>query len=81
MQDLPIHPSQGTEAPGGGLEKRLESLSRMPRARYERAMGVLRLDCVFETLRLTGAGVSRELVDDVAGRAGAFASTVWRSKS
>lgn len=74
MQDLPIHPSRGTEAPGVRLEKRRERLRTLPAAKYDRAIETLRLDCVFETLRLTGKGVSRELVSEVAGRQGAFAA-------
>jgi hypothetical protein len=74
MKDLPIHPSRGTEAPSIALERRLRTVTDLGSDRFEVALRGLRVDCVFETLRLTGKGVSRKLVEDVASKQGAFAS-------
>jgi Fic family protein len=65
MPELPIHPARGREAPGYALERRLARL-REGSAIGSHAIFYLNVGCAFETLRLTGAGVERELVSRLA---------------
>jgi Fic family protein len=65
MPELPIHPARGREAPGYALERRLSRL-RDASAIGSDVIFYLSVECAFETLRLTGAGVERELVRRLA---------------
>lgn len=71
MPELPIYPDPGREAPGYELERRRKAVAAQPDEVLENAYRALRVECVHETLRLTGAPLSREVVVRVAeGRAG-----------
>jgi Fic family protein len=66
MPELPIHPARGREAPGHTLERRLSRLRELASASGSEALFRLKVECAFETLRLTGGGVDRELVTRLA---------------
>jgi hypothetical protein len=62
MPELPIYPDRVREAPGYALERRLALQRDAPRAARDEAYRRLRIECVFETLRLTGGEVDRARV-------------------
>ncbi|MFQ5791651.1 MAG: Fic family protein [Acidobacteriota bacterium] len=68
MRHLPIYPARSEDG-GMALARRRDLLARRaeanPRA-ARRASDALVVDCVWETLRLTGVSVSRENVEQVA---------------
>jgi Fic family protein len=66
MPELPIYPQRGREAPGYALERRAARLRNLPAERIEGGLHRLRVDCAFETLRLTGAAVDKETVSRLA---------------
>ena len=66
MEQLPVHPQRGREAPGYALDRRLSRLGSLPAEVREDAFHLTRQTVVFETLRLTGASVDKEVVDRLA---------------
>lgn len=66
MPELPIYPRRGREAPGYALERRAARLRGLPAERLEEGLHRLRVDCAFETLRLTGASIEKETVRRLA---------------
>jgi hypothetical protein len=69
MAELPIYPERGREAPSYALERKLARLKGAPVEKWREATHRLRVECAFETLRLTGAGagVERSAVARFAG--------------
>ena len=78
MRDLPLYPERHQNT-GLALQRQrdtlLERASQRPQ-RLREAMDALRWESVFETLRLTGATVSRETVAELAGRSAEATVTV-----
>lgn len=66
MPELPIYPDRVREAPGYALERRLARFRAAPASRREEACYWLSIECVFETLRLTGAEIDRALIARLA---------------
>jgi cell filamentation protein, protein adenylyltransferase len=67
MAELPIYPERGREAPGYALARKLERWRDAPAETWREASERMRVECAFETLGLTGAGVERGVVDRFAG--------------
>jgi hypothetical protein len=66
MPELPIYPDRVRESPGYALERRVAAFRDAPPGRRDEASLRMRIECAFETLRLTGAGVDRTVVARVA---------------
>jgi len=72
MDTLPLYPNR-SENPGLALRRQRDSLLEKGAGspqRLEESMAALVRECVFETLRLTGAPVSRQAVAAAAGGGG-----------
>jgi Fic/DOC family len=62
MAELPIYPERGPEAPGYVLERKRQQWTGVPAERVRAVHDRLRVDCVLETLGLTGVNVERSVV-------------------